>query len=106
MQEEPKATNSSGAVLKRGAYQVEDFDKMRAELFELKKKWETNKAESIQMTDTKQPSVPIICPVCEIEGYAVDECPQLPVMKETMMIYHQQNSWKNKQYDPNQQFKQ
>lgn len=88
-QEETKTP--SGVVLKRGAYQIEDFERMKAEMLEMKRDWEISKTSSTQIAEIKQPSTPISCLVCEVEGHTIEECPQLPVMKDTMMIYQQQN---------------
>lgn len=52
-QEDTKATNPSEVMLKKGTYQMEDFDRMRDRMLELERNWEANRVEPVQTAEIK-----------------------------------------------------
>lgn len=44
-----------------------------------------------------------MCPVCDIEGHKVEDCPQLPMIKDTMWVNQRQEQWKPRPYEQNNQ---
>lgn len=104
--DDTKGSSSNDYGQRKGAYQLDDYEKLQAEMVAIKRQLEFKQAAHVQAATIQPSPPPATCPVCEIEGHGIDECPQLPLIKDTLWLNQRQGQgqWQQRPYEANQQY--
>lgn len=91
---------SSTDSSKREIYQLDEFEKMKADLTILKRNLENQPPAAPNQVATPIAHVStIVCPACDTEGHTIEEYDQLPMMKDTFWVNYQKGQNRKGSYE-------